>query len=69
MHEDGFVYFLLTQDYSYMKVGFSKDPHKRLSQAQVDCPIELSIYHTIPGTKETEKSIQMSLGKHWERGQ
>mgnify|MGYP003402269466 CR=1 FL=1 len=51
------IYFIVTEDYQYMKIGFSKDPARRLRGLQTGCPYRLRILFTIPGSKELEAHL------------
>lgn len=65
----GYVYFLADEDYRFCKIGYSADPLKRLARAQVDCPLKLVMFHSIPGSKLLEQQIQMKFGPNWVRGE
>jgi hypothetical protein len=54
---------------SYVKVGISKDPKKRLSTIQLSNPIELIILGYIPGNETIEKKIHHHLKEHHSRGE
>ena len=53
----GYIYFIETVDGRFVKIGFSVDPYRRLSQLGTLRPgeFELRILGWIPGTFETER--------------
>jgi len=54
---------------SYVKVGISKDPQKRLTAIQLSSPIKLTVLGYIPGNEAIEKKIHHHLKKHHSRGE
>lgn len=50
----GYVYFILDRDLGVVKVGYSKDPDKRLLSLQTGNSSELELVHRISGTKRDE---------------
>jgi hypothetical protein len=42
----------------FVKIGYSKDPSKRLKQLQTGCPERLKIICKIPGDKKLERKLQ-----------
>lgn len=65
----GYVYFLVDEEYKFCKIGYSSDPSRRLARAQVDCPLRLVMFHSIPGSKRLEQQLQMEFGPQWVRGE
>ena len=55
------IYFIVTDDLQFMKVGYSKAPEERLKALQTGCPLPLKILHTVPGTKNLEKKLHMEF--------
>ena len=56
--EEGFVYYIQEEMDGNIKIGFSDDPIKRLSQHQTSNPRELRMLVYVKGNKEDEKKIQ-----------
>jgi predicted GIY-YIG superfamily endonuclease len=56
--EVGFVYYIQEEMDGNIKIGFSDDPIKRLSQHQTSNPRELRMLVYVKGNKEDEKKIQ-----------
>lgn len=46
------IYFIQHTD--FIKIGYTKEIHKRLNQLQVSCPVKLKVLGLIPGTFEDE---------------
>lgn len=54
--KNGFVYFLVNNEYSFCKIGFSDNPEKRLSEVQTGCPYALRLHHFFTGTTRDERN-------------
>jgi excisionase family DNA binding protein len=54
----GFVYFIDTADGRYVKIGFSGNVKRRLSEIQASYPSALSLRGAISRTQQTEHQIQ-----------
>ena len=55
------LYFFITEDYKYLKVGYSKNPQKRLQKLQTGSPLLLKILKVIPGSYESEAFFHQLL--------
>jgi hypothetical protein len=70
---DGWVYWI-GGDTGPIKIGWSKDPEKRLKQFQPGSPIELKVIHRVAGTYNDERRLHNELsnerlhGEWFERG-
>lgn len=53
----GYVYFIQGLCGGAIKIGFSKNPEKRLAELQTGYPDTLTILLMIPGTEATERAI------------
>jgi len=58
------IYFAAKE--KFVKIGYSKDPEKRLRQLQTGCPERLKIICTISGDKKLEKKIQRLFWRNLE---
>jgi hypothetical protein len=50
-----FIYFIADLTNNEVKIGISKDPHKRLKQLQTARSNKLKLLKTVHGTNEDEK--------------
>ena len=50
------IYFIKAAN-KYVKIGVSKDPHKRLKELQTGNPLPLKLILTMPGSFDTEKAL------------
>lgn len=70
---EGFIYILSNPAWSgCYKVGYSLDPHDRLSQYQVGCPFndyKIEGYYFSSNARETEASIHKKLSKFHIKGE
>lgn len=55
------IYFIRAK--KFLKIGYSKDPIKRISELQTGNPVKLKLIGVLPGTYETEKMIHRVLSK------
>jgi len=60
---DGRVYFVRAESGS-IKIGWSQNVERRLSQLQVGSSEPLNVVTTMPGTMNTEKSLHQRFAKH-----
>jgi predicted GIY-YIG superfamily endonuclease len=51
----GYVYFISNSSNTGIKIGYSKNPNRRLGQLQTGNPEKLEIIYLLEGTKDTEK--------------
>lgn len=51
------VYFATTEGAPFVKVGWAKDPTKRLGELQTGCPFRLTLAATTPGSMADEFSL------------
>lgn len=66
---DSYVYFVEAKNLGLVKIGFSKDPSKRLKDLQTGSPDELEGLFTFPGTKQKEKELHRKLHRFRVRGE
>lgn len=66
---DGFVYFMQALDGGPIKIGWAKEPDKRLVLIQCGNPRELRICRTHPGTIQDELGLHRIFGEVRIRGE
>ena len=64
----GWVYLIEAGKGGPVKVGWAKDPQRRMSNLQAGHPEQLSLLAVIPGTRHLEGEIHRKLGRHANRG-
>lgn len=52
---DGFVYFAAAVEVRRVKVGWSREPRKRVAALNAESPVPLRLLHTLPGRVSHEK--------------
>ena len=65
----GWVYFAASGEDGPVKIGWAKDPEKRLHSLQTGHPEELDLIALIPGTRHLEADIHRRLWKSRLRGE
>ena len=65
----GFVYFFQGECGGAIKIGYSRDPEKRLRTIQTGYPDTIKILLIIPGTEKTEKILHKQFGKSRLKGE
>lgn len=68
MKNHGFVYFVQAGD-GAIKIGYSDNPRRRLSDLQVSSPEQLTLLGATPGTYLTESAFHWYLRKFALRGE
>lgn len=53
----GYVYFIVNEEFTFCKIGFSEKPNSRLSEIQTGCPYRLKIHHSLTGTQADEYNL------------
>jgi hypothetical protein len=53
----------------FVKVGYSSDPGRRLSELQTGCPYPLAVAATYPGCRRLERAIHLAIGDHRSHGE
>jgi len=59
----------LISDGDYVKIGFSKDPDKRLNQLQIGSPRKLKLLAAFPGGREVELKLHEIMERKRIRGE
>jgi hypothetical protein len=69
--KEGFVYFLQTEDGRFVKIGYSMQPYRRLSQLGTLRPGNhaLRIIGWMPGTIQTERWLQSKFSADRDNGE
>lgn len=67
MSEQGFVYAIVSGD--AVKIGWSKDPHKRIHNLQIGSCADQRLIGCINGTKEREAELHCSFQSYHIRGE
>ena len=49
--------YLISHSDTFLKIGYTKNINKRLSQLQISSPIKLELYHLIDGNVTLEKEL------------
>lgn len=49
--------YLISHSDTFLKIGYTKNINKRLSQLQVSSPVKLELYHLIDGDVNLEKEL------------
>lgn len=62
--DDGYIYLIGSLKYGFVKIGYSKNPHKRLKEIQVGCPFEVNILSVAKGNMLKEKLIHKKYSKY-----
>ena len=72
--EPHFVYFVGCREFSLVKIGFAKDPNRRLLSNQTGSPVKLEILALVSGDKQLEAKLHSlfeadrELGEWFRRG-
>lgn len=54
-NEEDTIYFIGNLEYNFVKIGYSKNPKKRIQSIQTGCPFPLTILRTEKGNVDHEK--------------
>ena len=54
--------YLISHENKFLKIGYTKNIHKRLSQLQTSSPVKLEVLHLIEGDVDLEKELHQSFG-------
>jgi hypothetical protein len=65
----GYVYWVGPQDRGPVKIGWARNPHKRVSELQTGHPEELVVLALIPGSRSNERNIHRELASSRIRGE
>ncbi len=53
----GYIYFITTEDYQYLKIGFSQNPSSRFTEIQVSHPQPLVMLGSVSGNSERSQEL------------
>ncbi len=68
-YNDEVVYFIVTEDRNYVKIGTSRNASERLSELQTGNPQRLVVLKTIPGGHEKERLVHALWEKDRQMGE
>lgn len=60
----GFIYFIVDENFKYCKIGYSKDPNKRLIIIETHCPFNMRIAKTMIGGVKEESIMHKRFNEH-----
>jgi hypothetical protein len=63
------VYVMGSAQWPYVKIGYSKDPRKRLWYVQVSCPVRLELLATYEGGRALEAALHRYFGQYRMNGE
>lgn len=58
------VYFIVTADFSSIKIGYSANPHRRIRQLQTGNAKKLSFLGMVPGCLQSEAVLHSALEEY-----
>lgn len=64
---DGFVYFIRGGE--FIKIGYAKNVQNRIAGLQTNCPYELKLVYSMPGTFQTEVGLHRRFKAHATSGE
>jgi len=67
--KNGYVYIFGNLEYKIIKIGYAKDPYKRISAVQTGCPFDLEILKVFEGNLTLEKQLHDKYKKYHLRGE
>ncbi|MEU8718295.1 GIY-YIG nuclease family protein [Streptomyces sp. NPDC048663] len=65
----GYVYVMGSAQWPYVKIGYSKDPAKRLWFVQVGSPVRLELLATYEGGRTLEAALHRYFRRHQMNGE
>jgi Meiotically up-regulated gene 113 len=60
----GYIYFIGSLEYKFVKIGYSKNPEKRLLELQTSCPFKIYLFFKESGSVTDERRLQKIYKKH-----
>lgn len=61
--------YLISHENKFLKVGYTKNIHRRLSQLQVSSPVKLDLLHLIEGDTNLEKELHLLFDNYSAQGE
>lgn len=58
------VYFVTCRAANAVKIGHSVDPHARLPEIQLGCPLPLTLEAMLPGARDEEVAMHWRFSEH-----
>lgn len=68
-NENDYVYIIGNKKEGICKIGYSKNPFKRLKELQTGCPYKLEIFVVVRGNISTESLLQKKYKKYKSNGE
>lgn len=68
-NNETYVYFIVSNQFNFCKIGFSANPTSRLKEIQTGCPFDLSIAGIIKGSKKREKEFHEMFKEYRTHGE
>ncbi len=65
----GFVYFIEAVGCNAIKIGFSRNPERRMADMQTDCPARLQLLAIKEGTRRLESQVHQAFANLHLRGE
>lgn len=63
------IYFLLTENAKFVKIGYAKDPQGRVKAVQTSCPYKLFLLGMIEGTEQEERHLHCKFNSYRSYGE
>ena len=64
-----YVYFFMTKNRQYVKIGYSKNPYGRIKEVQTGCPLELMLIGYVKGDLKEERRIHEMFNRYRKHGE
>lgn len=68
-HSNGKIYFILTSDGKFVKIGYSINVDQRIHDLQDSCPLDLILIGCVYGSMKEEKRLHSEFNKYSVRGE
>ena len=68
-HGNGRIYFLITEDRRYIKIGYSINVPNRILDLQKSCPLKLILIEDVKGSINEERRLHIAARKYSKHGE
>jgi hypothetical protein len=65
----GMIYFVQADIVNLIKIGWSREPDRRLTHLQIGSPVKLTMLAAIPGHRSREKKLHYQFHAHRSHGE